>query len=105
MNAPLTSFPDPPAGWRFKVGITLFASGISAWTLIPLEAALGMSADTLIATTVAIAVANKIIFLFAVVVMGKAGFGSCKTSNWLKLVKSKGHLGAEADDPDPIGSE
>ena len=39
-----TGAPELPTGWRFKVGIALFALMILAWLLIPIEAALGMSA-------------------------------------------------------------
>lgn len=74
----VSAAPDLPTGWRFKVGIALFAVMILAWLLIPIEAALGMSAGTIAATTAGIAIANKIILLLAIAVMGKAGFQELK---------------------------
>jgi hypothetical protein len=77
--------PELPTGWRFKVGIALFASMILAWLLIPIEAALGMSAGAIAATTAGIAIANKIILLLAIAVMGKAGFQELKAKLFHKL--------------------
>lgn len=74
-----------PAGWRFKVGIALFALMILAWLLIPIEAALGMSAGAIAATTAGIAIGNKIILLVAIAVMGKAGFQELKAKLFHKL--------------------
>ncbi|MEA2779027.1 MAG: hypothetical protein QOK29_571 [Rhodospirillaceae bacterium] len=74
----VTGAPDLPMGWRFKVGITLFTLMILLWLLIPIEAALGMSAGTIAATTAGIAIANKIILLLAIAVMGKPGFRELK---------------------------
>jgi len=73
------------AGWRFNVGIALFALMILAWLLIPIEAALGMSAATIAATTAGIAIGNKIILLVAIAVMGKAGFQELKAKLFHKL--------------------
>jgi hypothetical protein len=77
--------PALPTGWRFKTGIALFALMILAWGLIPIEAALGMSAGTIAATTAGIAIANKIILLIAIAVMGKAGFAALKAQLFHKL--------------------
>ena len=74
-----------PTGWRFKVGIALFALMILAWLLVPIEAALGMSAATIAATTAGIAIGNKIILLVAIAVMGKAGFQDMKAKFLHKL--------------------
>ena len=73
-----TTAPAGPAGWRFKVGVGLFALMILLWLLIPIEAALGMSAGAIAATTAGIAIANKVILLIAIAVMGKAGFQELK---------------------------
>jgi hypothetical protein len=72
-------------GWRFKVGIALIALMALAWLLIPIEAALGMSAATIGATTAGIAIANKIILLAAIAVMGKAGFQELKAKLFHQL--------------------
>ena len=77
-NETVTGAPDLPTGWRFKVGIALFALMILLWILIPIEAALGMSAGTIAGTTAGIAIANKIILLLAIAVMGKQGFQELK---------------------------
>jgi hypothetical protein len=73
-----TGPPGMPMGWRFKVGVALFALMILLWLLIPIEAALKMSAGTIAATTAGIAIANKIILLIAIAVMGKQGFQELK---------------------------
>ena len=80
-----TGAADLPTGWRFKVGIALFALMALAWLLVPLEAALGMSAATIAATTAGIAIANKIILLIAIAVMGKSGFAVLKAKLLHKL--------------------
>src|ERR1700710_1753874 len=79
------SAPDMPTGWRFKVGIALFALMILAWLLIPIEAGLGMSAATIAATTAGTAIGNKIFLLVAIGVMGKAGFAVLKAKLVHKL--------------------
>ena len=84
-NETVTGAPDVPTGWRFKVGIALFALMILAWLLIPIEAALGMSARTIAATTAGIAIANKVILLVAIAVMGKAGLQELKAKLFHKL--------------------
>lgn len=84
-NETVTGAPVQPAGWRFKVGIALFALMISVWILIPIEAALGMSAATIAATTAAIAIGNKVLLLIAIAVMGKAGFQELKAKLFNKL--------------------
>jgi hypothetical protein len=85
VDAAAMGAPDRPAGWRFKVGIALFALMILLWVLIPIEAALGMSARTIAATTAGIAIANKIILLVAIAVMGKAGFQELKAKLFHQL--------------------
>lgn len=84
-NETVTGAPDVPTGWRFKVGIALFALMILAWLLIPIEAALGMSAGAIAATTAGIAIGNKIILLVAIAVMGKSGFAVLKAKLLHKL--------------------
>src|SRR5215210_4436233 len=78
INDTAITAPNLPMGWRSKVGIALLASMILLWLLIPIEAALKMSAGTIAATTAGIAIANKIILLLAIAVMGKPGFQELK---------------------------
>ena len=85
INETVAGAPAQPAGWRFKVGIALFALMALAWLLIPIEAALGMSAATIAATTAAIAIGNKVILLIAIAVMGKAGFQELKAKVFHKF--------------------
>jgi hypothetical protein len=61
INDTAITAPNLPMGWRSKVGIALLALMILLWLLIPIEAALKMSAGTIAATTTGIAIANKII--------------------------------------------
>lgn len=77
--------PATAAGWRFKLGIALIALMALAWLLIPIEAALGMSAAVIGTTTAGIAIANKIILLLAIAVMGKAGFQELKAKIFRQL--------------------
>jgi hypothetical protein len=72
-------------GWRFKVGIALIVLTALVWLLIPIQAALGMSAGTIAATTAGIAIANKVVLLLAIAVMGKAGFQELKAKIFHKL--------------------
>jgi len=84
-NETVAGAPAQPAGWRFKVGIALFATMILVWLLIPIEAALGMSAATIAATTAGIAIGNKVLLLLAIAVMGKPGFQELKAKLFRKL--------------------
>jgi hypothetical protein len=74
-----------PAGWRFKVGIVLLAWIVLSWLLITIEVALGMSAGIIAATTAGLAIGNKLVFLLAIAVMGKAGFQELKAKLFHKF--------------------
>ena len=65
--------------------LALIGLMILAWLLVPIEAALGMSGSTIAATTAGIAVTNKVILLFAIAVVGKAGFRELKAKVFRKL--------------------
>lgn len=67
------------AGWRFKLGIVLFAFAFALWLLVPLAAATGASSARVAAITGAIFVANKVLLLSCIAVMGKAGFQQLKS--------------------------
>jgi hypothetical protein len=66
------------AGWRFKLGITIIALMFAIWLLIPLAAFLKASAGTIAAITGGIFIANKVLLLLAVAIMGKSGFRELK---------------------------
>jgi hypothetical protein len=84
-NETVTGTPEPSTGWRFKTGVALFAWIILSWLLIPIEAALGMSGATIGATTAALLVGNKVVFVVATAVMGKTGFLALKAKLFKKL--------------------
>ena len=65
-------------GWRFKFGVALFCLMIVMVLLIPVAAASGMEPSRVAAVTGAIFVANKIILLVTIAVMGKTGFQELK---------------------------
>jgi hypothetical protein len=64
--------------WRFRAGIGIFILAYSAWLLVPLAALSGASAASLATLTGGIVVANKIILLAGIAVMGKPGFERLK---------------------------
>ncbi|WP_439496733.1 transporter suffix domain-containing protein [Bosea sp. (in: a-proteobacteria)] len=66
------------AGWRFKLGICIFIFAFALWLLIPLAASLGTPTTRIAAMTGAIFVANKVLLLTCIAVMGKAGFQQLK---------------------------
>jgi hypothetical protein len=66
------------AGWRFKLGIIIVALMFAIWLLIPLAAATHASAGTIAAITGGIFIANKVLLLVAVAIMGKSGFRELK---------------------------
>lgn len=66
------------AGWRFKLGIFIFIFAFALWLLIPLAASMDVPAARIAAMTGAIFVANKVLLLTCIAVMGKAGFQQLK---------------------------
>ena len=66
------------AGWRFKLGIFIFIFAFALWLLIPLAASMGAPGPRIAAMTGAIFVANKVLLLTCIAVMGKAGFQQLK---------------------------
>jgi hypothetical protein len=84
-NETVTAAPEAPAGWRFKTGVALFAWIILSWLLLPIEAALGMPGTTIGATTAVLLVLNKVVFVVATAVMGKAGFLALKAKVFKKI--------------------
>jgi hypothetical protein len=65
-------------GWRFKLGIALFALAFLLWLCVPLAATLGLPASRIAALTGTIFITNKLLLLTVVGVMGKAGFQQLK---------------------------
>jgi hypothetical protein len=65
-------------GWRFKLGIGIFVLAFALWLVIPLSASMGTPAARIAALTGAIFVANKVLLVTCIAVMGKPGFQQLK---------------------------
>jgi len=63
---------------RFKLGMAIFVFAFAIWLLLPLMAALNASAATLVALSGVLFIANKVLVLSVVAVMGKPGFQQLK---------------------------
>jgi hypothetical protein len=70
--------PSPKTGWRFKCGIGLFIVAFALWFLIPVAAAIDVPGSRIAALTGTIFIANKVLLLTCVAVMGKEGFQQLK---------------------------
>jgi len=66
------------AGWRFKAGLGVIALMLVIWLLVPLAAATNAPPSIVAALTGGIFVANKLLLLLAIAIMGKAGFAELK---------------------------
>ena len=64
--------------WRFKLGLCTFVFAFALWLLIPLAVSWGAPSARIAALTGAIFVANKVLLLACIAVMGKAGFRQLK---------------------------
>ncbi|CAO3434881.1 transporter suffix domain-containing protein [Azospirillum doebereinerae] len=64
--------------WRFKLGMFIFVFAFALWLLVPLAASSGASSARVAALTGGIFVANKVLILACIAVMGKAGFVQLK---------------------------
>lgn len=79
MKLPDTQAKALPSGtWRFRAGICVFVLAYAAWGLVPLAALAGVPATAITTLTGGIVVANKIMLLACVAVMGKPGFERLK---------------------------
>ena len=80
MSQPVVETAAPTAsGWRFKFGIFIFIFAFALWLLVPLAASTGASSARVAAITGAIFVANKVLLLTCIAVMGKPGFQQLKS--------------------------
>ena len=69
----------PAAGWRLKLGITLFALSILLPVIgVPLVAALGLSAGTVATVSGVLLASAEVLGIVAVAVMGKPGYAYIK---------------------------
>jgi hypothetical protein len=69
----------PTGGWRFKLGIFIFILAFALWLLLPLAASMGVPGARIAALTGTIFVANKVLLVTCIAVMGKVGFQQLKT--------------------------
>lgn len=81
--------------WRFRAGIVVLVLAYGAWLAVPVAASAGASTAQIATLTGAIAVANKIMLLASVAVMGKPGFTRVKKIllQHLKRITSGGTVG------------
>ncbi|RTZ47472.1 transporter suffix domain-containing protein [Candidimonas sp. SYP-B2681] len=68
----------PAKGWRFKCGIGLFIFALALWALIPFGAAMGVPGSRIAALTATVFIANKILLIACIAIMGKEGFQQLK---------------------------
>jgi hypothetical protein len=65
-------------GWRFKLGMGIFVLAFALWLIVPIAASVGTPAARMAALTGAIFVANKVLLVSCIAVMGKPGFQQLK---------------------------
>ncbi|MFC4278859.1 transporter suffix domain-containing protein [Achromobacter aloeverae] len=70
--------PAATGGWRFKVGIGLFLFAFALWLLVPLAGWLDVPGGRIAALTGVIFIANKVLIITCIAVMGKVGFQQLK---------------------------
>jgi len=79
MNEDISNVAVPAAGWRLKLGVTLFALSIVLPVLgVPLVAVLGLSAAAVATISGAMLVGSEVLGIVAVAVMGKSGYAYIK---------------------------
>src|SRR5690606_17442520 len=64
----------PAKGWRFKCGIGIFILALLLWCLIPIAASLDVPGSRIAALSATVFIANKILLISCIAVMGKEGF-------------------------------
>jgi hypothetical protein len=64
--------------WRFKLGIAIFILAFALWLLVPVAALMQVGASTIAALTSTVFIANKVLLLLVVAIMGKPGFQQLK---------------------------
>jgi hypothetical protein len=70
----------PTNGWRFNLGIGIFVGAFALLPVVPIAASLGTPVKTMAALTGVILVANKVLLMTCVAVMGKPGFQRLKAT-------------------------
>ncbi len=70
--------PAAARGWRFKCGIGLFIVAFALWFLVPIAASLDVPGPRIAALTGTVFIANKVLLIVCIAVMGKEGFQQLK---------------------------
>lgn len=79
MSSPDNQVETAPAkGWRFKCGIGIFALALVLWGLIPLAASLDVPGSRIAALSATVFIANKVLLIACIAIMGKEGFQQLK---------------------------
>lgn len=66
------------ADWRFKLGIAIICLMAALWLLVPLAAAADVPGSKVATLTGVLFIANKLLLLLAIAIMGKSGFQELK---------------------------
>lgn len=64
--------------WRFRLGIVIFVMAFALWLLVPLAALMQIPAGAIAALTSTVFIANKVLLLLVLAIMGKPGFQELK---------------------------
>jgi hypothetical protein len=81
---------QPPAGWRFRLGVAIFVFSILLPVAgVPLVATLGFSAGTTASVSGSLLVGAEVLGICAIAVMGKSGFAYIK-SHVIRFLKRYG---------------
>jgi hypothetical protein len=65
-------------GWRFYVGVAVLLCSVLSWGLIPIASAAGWNTTQMASLTGGIMIANKVLLIGAIAIMGKPGFNHLK---------------------------
>lgn len=78
MSSAQDSVGSDSAAWRFKLGIVILCLMPALWLLLPLAAAADVPGPKVATLTGVLFIANKLLLLLAIAIMGKAGFQELK---------------------------
>lgn len=78
MSSAQDSVEPSSADWRFKLGIAIICLMPALWLLVPLAAAADVPGSKVATLTGVLFIANKLLLLLAIAIMGKSGFQELK---------------------------
>lgn len=79
MSSAQNTLASSSTGWRFKLGIVILCLIPALWLLVPVATAADIAGTKVAALTGILFIANKILLLLAIAIMGKAGFQEMKS--------------------------